>query len=317
MTQFLGLALTDAQGRDAFAASGGGAGLVRGARFVYDAGGTKTIATEWAPPTGYELDGWEVIAIGAGAGTKPANPSNYRSGAAGKRVCRYVRRTDLDAAATTVVITVGAGVAGESGGASSFGGLVYAAGGLVGDGNLRQPIHPDLFGAMVLSTTGNQQGVQEGDVGNGSPSGRSGGAGGMPRTSPSGTALVSVGLAAWPHPNSFTTQGVTSPGSATTFNVYPFTNLGNPTTTAGATGHDGVGDGAGGGGNSCTYTYNSGYYDPETGSSYPDYYSYSGSPGQGGFPGGGAGFSGVGATNTTQRGGHGRVIVYPYFRPTT
>ena len=295
---------------------------VRGSRFVYDASTTKTIATEWVPPSGYVLDGWEVIAIGAGGGTKPAAPSSYGPGAGGRRVRRYVRRTDLDTAATTILISVGAGIAGEAGGASSFAGpLCYAHGGQLALGP-KNALHPDLAGVvafMAYASNATYIGIQEGDAGQGSPTGRAAGGGAFSVGGADTVPVVNKGHAAWPHPNALGTQGTTPTSGSLSQNTNVFANNGNPVATVGATGHDGIADGGGGGGNSCTVIYYAAYYydsdgDGSNESYYPGGTGYSGSPGQGGFPGGGAGGSGSGATSTTQRGGHGRVIVYPWFR---
>lgn len=274
-------------------------GMILGDRIAYTSSTTLNVADHEAlAPEGYELFGWRVKAIGAGASGAGANRNE--GGWGGSAPDAVVLPKSLFA--STVAVGVGAGGAstsdinsrGNAGGASYFGAQVFASGGPVGIGSL--PVVPLTPGSAVFflpSTTdpskpatwaeGQPGSGASGAVRNGcgSPTGRRGGGGASGNTS-----SVGVGGAVYPHPNASTgNAAAASPPEQLSWTnssgvVAYLRGAGNPNVTHGAAGHDGIGDYPGGGGNVA---------------------------GPGGFPGGGGGSGG-------SKGGDGVVIVYPIFR---
>ncbi|WP_295170120.1 glycine-rich domain-containing protein [uncultured Brevundimonas sp.] len=273
------------------------AGMIRGKRIQYNASTTLTVATHKAlAPSGYELAGWEVIAIGGGAAGR------FNPGLGGWREPDFVG-IDLLAGAATVAITVGLGGIGSgsqsqaAGGTSSFGPYVVAVG-----GELTPNYSPDLSHPFwVQSSSGgfppsNLVAIQEGaGAGFSTPSGKRGAAGGIN----SATSSERRGGASYPVESSMTGQSNGWPAfisaSFSTMNLSGFVSgfkggAGNPNQNTGAAGHNGIGDWCGGGGNGGDST----------------------AGGNGGFPGGGGG---CGSDSTNHgAGGNGTVIVYPWFR---
>jgi hypothetical protein len=272
------------------------AGMIRGKRIQYNASTTLTVATHKAlAPSGYELAGWEVVAIGGGAAGR-GDP-----GLGGWREQEFVP-IDWLGAATTVAITVGLGgtASGSNpaaiGGTSSFGPYVTAIGGEVGN-----YFTPDLsWPLIIINQSTSYYPFQEGaNPCWSTPSGFRGAAGGIETSD----AFFRRGGASYPIETSMNGLPTSSPfrtvGTGSSLNASSASNVkiafqngvGNPNQSIGAAGHAGIGDWCGGGGNGADGTGTNG--------------------GAGGFPGGGGGGSGSGVNGP---GGNGTVIVYPWFR---